>query len=93
MALAITNEQMKRSTKDCPKFAAVALALRIPEVGKSTKGTKLVTAMGTASVIHQQAIRSVTAAAILPSIESPAGAGANDTSVSKTKPRMSPIRR
>ena len=62
----------------------------IPSIGKRAKGTKAVTATGTASVAHQAPIRRNRAAVACASADKPSGAGEAITKKARKMPRKKP---
>ena len=66
---------------------------RIPSAGNSTSGSNAVTAKGSASVIHQIAIQTATAATAQPAGDNPSGAGLATTAAAATGPTNRPVRR
>ena len=62
-----------------------------PSRGKSTIGSKAVTAMGVASVIHLVVIRTATAATFIAAGGIPEGKGDSKIMASRRGPRINPI--
>ena len=72
--------------------AATASGLAMPSSGNARNGRLPVRATGTASVNHQQAINTVSAATLQPSAERPAGAGIARIDANNAMPSQNPLR-
>lgn len=68
MAIAMTNPPMYKKMYLCPKAAVVEGRSSPPVRGNRTMGSKAVTAIGMASVIHQMATHKVAARMALASL-------------------------
>ncbi|MDN3721662.1 hypothetical protein QW131_27055 [Roseibium salinum] len=65
----------------------------MPSSGNSTSGTSAVAARGTASLIHQMAMRMPTAAVAHPACDRPSGAGSANIATARSAPPTRPKRR
>tara|TARA_R110001592_G_scaffold230062_10_gene486812 strand:+ start:299 stop:808 length:510 start_codon:yes stop_codon:yes gene_type:complete len=81
---------MYRKTYLCPNEPEVDDKSKPPDNGNKTNGSKAVTAIGIASVIHQIAIHNVDASIALASLESPSGWKNNRIKIKETGPKTSP---
>ena len=71
--------------------AAVSAMLTAPRSGKQARGSNAVAAIGIASVAHQTAINTATAAVDQPASVNPSGASLSSIRMASNGPRISPI--
>lgn len=91
IAIAIIKPPMYRNTYLCPKEAVVDARSSPPVSGNRIIGSKAVTAMGKASVIHQIAIHKVEARMAFASWDRSSGRKAVNTKINTSGPDISPI--
>lgn len=92
MAMAIMNPPTYRKMYLCPNAAVVSDKSSAPVKGKSMIGSREVTSMGIASVIHQVAIHNVEANTATPSELSPSGLRNNNVNTNNKGPNNRPMR-
>ena len=89
---AMKKPPMNRKIRSFAYGADAAGASRMPKNGNSTSGRIAVAGIGIASVIHQNAIKTATAAVRQPSTDRPSGAGNTSIATNPAAPPMSPMR-
>jgi hypothetical protein len=93
IVLARKKPPMKRKTTSSAYVAVTFLAVIMCSSGYRAIGSREVAGIGIASVIHQIAMSTVTAASLHAATDSPSGAGRISITTKRIKPRKKPILR